>query len=78
MKHANEHNEGFRLYVLLALFDRRDGTPLADMVQAAREGFERSHPDMAEDDAWATFDRLWESYTSPQRLELVGLSGYRG
>jgi hypothetical protein len=53
--------DGQRLYVLLALFDRRDGTALSDLVQAAREGWERSHPDMAEDNAWDEFDRLWDA-----------------
>jgi hypothetical protein len=51
--------DGQRLYVLLALFDTRDGSELADLVRAAREGWERSHPDMAEDDAWAEFDARW-------------------
>ena len=41
------------------VFDRRDGTYIADLVRSAREGFERSAPDMAEDDAWGEFDRLW-------------------
>lgn len=50
--------DGQRLYVLLARFDKRDGSPLADLVQAAREGWERSHTDMAEDSAWDDFDRL--------------------
>ncbi len=49
---------GQRLYCCLARFDRRDGSQLADIVQAAREGWERSHPDMAEDDAWLAYDRL--------------------
>lgn len=63
-----------RLYVLLALFDRRDGSPLGDLVRAAREGFERSHPDMGEEDnrlAWEEFDHLWESYDQDERLALT-------
>jgi hypothetical protein len=51
--------DGQRLYVLLAYFDTRDGSPMAELVRSAREGWERSHPDMDEDDAWAEFDRLW-------------------
>lgn len=47
-----------RLYRALALFDTRDGSPLANIVRAAREGYERSAPDMAEPGAWDEFDRL--------------------
>lgn len=61
---------GQRLYVLLALFDRRDGSALADLVQTAREGWERSHPDMDEADAWREFDAIWSSFTSSERLDL--------
>lgn len=60
--HVDRDKDGQRLYVLLALFDTRDGSPLADVIQAAREGWERSHPDMAEDDAWDQFDRLWAAF----------------
>jgi hypothetical protein len=56
------------LYVLLALFDRRDGTPLADIIRAAREGWERED---TEDDAWAEFDARWDRYTSAERLEMA-------
>ncbi len=48
-----------RLYHLLAYFDTRDGTPMADLVRSAREGYERSGPDMGEDGAWDEFDALW-------------------
>lgn len=51
--------DGQRLYLLLAMFDRRDGTPMSNLVQAAREGWERSHTDMDEDDAWSRFDSFW-------------------
>lgn len=47
---------GDRLYNALAMFDSREDTPLAELVRSAREGYERSHPDMAEADAWAEFD----------------------
>ena len=59
--------DGQRLYSLLALFDTRDGSPLADLVQHAREGWERSHPDMGEDDAWQAFDSLWSRFTESER-----------
>ena len=60
---------GDRMCLLLALFDTRDGTPLADLVRAAREGWERSHPDMGRDEngrAWEEFDALW-----PRRAEAL-------
>jgi hypothetical protein len=69
MRDAND-----RLYLLLALFDRRDGSQLADLVQSVREGFERSHPDMGESEnrhAWDEFDRLWDSYDQHERLALT-------
>ena len=69
--HSDRDKDGQRLYVLLALFDTRDGSPVADLVQTAREGWERSYIDMAEDNAWAAFDRLWHSYTSQERLSLA-------
>jgi hypothetical protein len=50
--------DGDRLYDALALFDRRDGHPLSNIVRAAREGYERSAPDMDEAGAWDEFDRL--------------------
>jgi TPR repeat protein len=56
--HEAEHG-GDRLYNLLAYFDTRDGTPMADLVRAAREGWERAGPDMAEASAWDEFDALW-------------------
>lgn len=67
-------DRGDRLYALLALFDWRNGSVLAEMVQAAREGFERSHPVMAESDAWAEFDSLWHSLSDVERLALAGSS----
>lgn len=55
--------DGQRLYNLLALFDTRDGSLLADIVRAAREGWERSHPDMGpENNAWDEFDRRFVNY----------------
>ena len=62
---------GWRLYLLLALFDKRDGTLLSDVVRSAREGYERIQPGMDEADAWAEFDSLWNSHTSRERLEWV-------
>jgi len=53
---------GDRLYRALALVDTRDGTPLAHVIRAAREGWERSGPEMAEDDAWAEFDARIANY----------------
>lgn len=67
--------DGQRLYCLLALFDTRDRSVLADMVRAAREGWERSHPDMDEDDAWDEFDRIWSHYTPRQRAALARKGG---
>lgn len=71
-------DRGVRLYNVLALFDVRDGSPLSRMIQAAREGYERSHPDMDEEDAWAEFDAWWSSFTMNQRtkmaLDLMGKS----
>lgn len=64
-----ENEPGWRLYLLLALFDKRDGSVIGDLVQTAREGYEREG--MGEADAWAHFDHIWLSYTSAQRLELV-------
>lgn len=55
--------DGDRLYVLLGLFDRRRGTDMDDIVRAAREGWERSHPDMNEADAWAEFDALFAAHS---------------
>lgn len=63
---------GQRLYVLLAYFDRRDGSYMGEMVRAAREGWERSHPDMDEDDAWDEFDRLWDR--RPRAASVADLS----
>lgn len=51
-----------RLYDALAFFDTRDGTFEADVVRAAREGYERSAPEMSEPNAWAEFDRLMERH----------------
>lgn len=59
MEAATAHLNGQRLYVLLALFDTRDGSVRANLVRAAREGWERSGPDMQEDGAWDEFDALW-------------------
>lgn len=49
----------WKMYLLLALFDTRDGSERAELVRSAREGYERAHPDMDEPGAWAEFDRLW-------------------
>lgn len=52
-------DRGDRLYALLGFWDTRDLSPLGDLVRSAREGYERSHPDMGpEPEAWAEFDRL--------------------
>jgi hypothetical protein len=63
---------GWRMYCLLALFDTRDGGYIADLVRAAREGYERE--DMGEDDAWDEFDTLWHEYSPTERLQLAGRS----
>jgi hypothetical protein len=63
---------GWRMYCLLALFDTRDGGYIADLVRAAREGYERE--DMGEDDAWDDFDTLWHEYGPAERLRLAGRS----
>ena len=54
---------GDRLYQALALFDVRDGSSLSAIVQAAREGWERSAPHMNESGAWDRFDSLFGVYT---------------
>lgn len=64
------HDAAWRFYLLLALFDRRDGTAISDLVQAAREGYERQD---YEDDAWQQFDAHWNRLTSDERLKLVRL-----
>lgn len=53
---------GDRLYTALAFFDTRDGSFEADLVRAAREGYERSQPEMNEPDAWVEFDRLLDRH----------------
>ena len=53
---------GHRLYDLLAVFDTRDGSPLAHLVRSAREGWERSGPEMREEGAWDEFDARLASY----------------
>jgi hypothetical protein len=58
-----------RLYMALALIDRRDGTWFAGLVRAAREGYERAG--MGEDHAWAEFDALWHRKSSAERLRLT-------
>lgn len=58
----------WRLYLLLALFDRRDGSALGDLVQMAREAYER---EATEPDAWDLFDRTWGNLTSGQRLAMA-------
>lgn len=73
---AIESRDGWRLYLLLALFDRRGRSALDDLVQLAREGYERSGPDMNEDDAWAPFDARWarwDARSSAERLELAAV-----
>lgn len=66
-----ECRDGWRLYLLLALFDRRGGSALDGLVQLAREGYERSGSEMNEDDAWAPFDAQWNALSSSERLGLV-------
>jgi hypothetical protein len=56
---ADDSAAADRLYSLLAFFDTRDGSPMAELVRSAREGWERSGPDMREVGAWAEFDVLW-------------------
>lgn len=65
---------GDRLYHLLALFDVRDGSPLADLVRSAREGWERSDPEMGSEDngtAWDEFDDLWNLWTPNNRTAMA-------
>lgn len=50
---------GQRMYNVLARFDTRDESYNAELVRTVREGWERSHPGMDEDDAWSEFDMLW-------------------
>lgn len=57
---------GWRLYLLLALFDAREPSWLGDIVRAAREGYERCD---FEEDAWAKFDRLWDQHDSRERID---------
>jgi hypothetical protein len=56
----NERNEdaAFKLYIALAFFDTRSDTALAQLVAAAREGYEYSHPHMNEENPWDDFDRI--------------------
>jgi hypothetical protein len=65
---ANDRG-GRRLYDLLTLFDSRNGTTIADLVRSAREGYERSHPDMNESAPWYEFDSIWETLSSQERLD---------
>jgi hypothetical protein len=62
------NESGDRLYHLLAIFDTRDGTPLAELVRTAREGWERIA--MKEVHAWDDFDACWASLSAAQRSEL--------
>lgn len=63
-----EGTAAWRFYLLLALFDRRDGSAIGDLVQMAREAYERED---SEEDAWDDFDRTWANMTSGQRLGLA-------
>jgi hypothetical protein len=67
--------DGDRLYSLLAFFDLRDGSALSHLVRSAREGFERSHPDMGANEnrhAWEEFDSRWNSFDhQEERRKLV-------
>ena len=65
-----------RLYTLLGAIDTRDGSNLALLIQAAREGHERSHPDMGEINAWDEFDARLSKFTldPPKRPAKVVLS----
>ncbi len=56
----SEEERGERLYQALGLFDWRRGGLVADVVRAAREGWERSSPEMNESGSWAEFDALIE------------------
>lgn len=67
---------GERLYNALALFDTRDGSALGAIVQSAREGWERSHPDMAEEGAWAEFDARIDRYETPGDLHKRLVAAY--
>jgi hypothetical protein len=43
----------------------RDGSPMASVVAAARDGWEHSQPDVGEDESWAGFDARWGRVTLP-------------
>jgi hypothetical protein len=68
---AYQRTAAWRFYLLLALFDRRDGTAISDFVQEGREAYEREG---FEADAWERFDALWNRLTSKERLSLVKTS----
>lgn len=64
----DRNTAAWRFYLLLALFDRRDGSVIGDLVHLAREAYEcEDH----EPDAWDHFDRTWGNLTSGQRLEMA-------
>lgn len=74
MSFEKSDDPGFRLYCLLAMFDFREDNELSHLVRAAREGYERSDPDMGADEnaeAWDEFDARWGRYDSAGRNELV-------
>jgi hypothetical protein len=57
-----------QLYLALAIFDTRDGSLRAELVRAAREGYERSGPEMGESDiAWEEFEALRARYNESTR-----------
>lgn len=74
---SNAQERGMKLYIALAMLDTRDGSLIAQIVQAAREGFERSHPDVNEKGAWGEFERLrsaWNRLSATERRHC--LKGY--
>lgn len=66
-----EHPAADRFYLLLALFDSGNSHYIADLIRAAREGWE--HEAMGEDDPWGEFDALWNRFPDPgqERLKLA-------
>lgn len=61
---------GDRLYKVLATIDTRDGTPLAEVVRTAREGWERQAIGESSN-PFADFDACFGSLTIVQRNELA-------
>lgn len=68
---ARAEMRGDQLYRALAIFDKRDGSPEGWVAQSARQGYERSHPDMGEKGAWYEFEAAIARYRTRQRANLL-------